>query len=182
MDSKSSFYSEQSGAHGTDEIGALQPSVAILSFSSSDGYAGGRFTSKTLVTESVAHTLKKGQAINIASPTGYAGPSRVLHVLSPTAYIIAKALGPTGATTGARDGLGGLGAWDAFIPMGGDLATGAISTLTYFDQNKQGGRPTAVSYQQGRLYPFPGIIKSIVLTSGNLKLFRAASLNPDGRS
>lgn len=171
---ESVLLSAEAGAHGFDDIGALQASGTINSAAA----AGGRWTGKTIITTAAAHNLKKGGPIIVAGTTNYNGPTRVLRVIDSTRVIINKTFVSSQSGTFSR--MGGESAWSAFMPMGADLLAADITTLTFFDSN-QGGSQTVQVYSQDRIYYFPAIIKTIQLASGNVRLFRHATLNPGGR-
>lgn len=194
MSSQAKFHSILSADKGVDDIGAAQPSGAIQgSTGSISGYTGAnnRIASTNLagklavyVGATGAALLKKGEAIRLAnSDASHTGLTRVLRVVG--SYIIVNKDFSSGATapTGMWFRDGGEGAWDAFSPMNDDLTGADISALTFWDTRKQGAGSTAgVDYLEGVIYSFPGVIKSIQLGAGNIRLFRAASLRPDGKN
>ncbi len=163
----------EGAAHGFDDIGALQASGTITAAAA----AGGRWTGKTIVTIT-AHGLKKGAPIIVAGTTSYNGPTRVLRVIDANRVVINKTFVANESGTFSR--MGGESAWSAFMPIGADLLAANITTLTFFD-SVQGGSQTVQAYSQDRIYYFPGIIKQIQLSAGNVRLFRHANLNPGGR-
>lgn len=168
-----------SAAHGFDDVGIDQPSGAITGAADATGYAGRRFPSKVMFTVSGATAPEKGQPFNITG-NSYAGLTRVLHKVSATRVIVDKAFGATGVT-GSWDMKGGQSAWVGMMPIGADLATSSINTLTFWDEGVQTGTEKAVPYTKDKVYMFPGVIKTILLaTSGNVRLFRHGTLKPDG--
>jgi hypothetical protein len=99
-------------------------------------------------------------------------------VISTTKAVVNKTFGATEA--GTFNLLGGKGAWAAFKPIGADLAASSITTLSFHRANEQSGTQDLDTYTQNQMYYFPGIIKEIVLSAGNIRLYRHASLNVDG--
>jgi hypothetical protein len=164
-----------SGSHGFDDIGALQATGTV----SSAANAGGRFAGKAALTMSAPHGLKVGMPINIAGTTDYNGVTRVLKVISSTRIVINKAY--VSSQAGTWNLLGGDSAWVAFMPVGADLPAASISALTLWYPNAQGGSQLVGTYTKDVMYMFPGIIKTILLTSGNIRLFRHSTLNPGGK-
>lgn len=185
MDSKGKFYGMVTADKGTDDIGLAQPSGPISGYTAAASRTGrsdwnGKLA--ILVEGTGAAQLKDGQPIRIANTdTAHTGLTRVLKVL-PTSVIVNKDFS-SGATapTGKWFVDGGANAWDAFAPLSADL-TGANVTMTFWDTNKQGGSPTAVNYEQGKVYVFPGVIKTIqIATAGDIRLIRSATTRPWGK-
>lgn len=164
----------EAAAHGFDDIGDLQGSGVV----STAAQAGGRWSGKTILTMSAAHNLKHGAAIVIAGTTSYNGPTRVLRVIDATSVVVNKAY--VASEAGTWNALGGESAWSAFMPVGGDLLASYITTLTFYDDAAQGGQQNEQAYTMDRVYYFPGIIKQIQLSAGNVRLIRHSNLNPGG--
>jgi hypothetical protein len=178
---EAALLSAAAGSHGFDDIGFAQPSGVISSVAISAGHAGGRYEGKAIVTTSAPHGLSKGQAINITGTTDYDGVNRVLHVVSTTRFILNKTFTITKA--GAWDSKGGDSAWVAFMPIGADVPAASFSALTFHYPNEQSGDEKAVPYTKDKMYFFPGIIKTILLiTAGNIRLYRHSDLNPGGKN
>lgn len=177
MGSQDKFYSVSASDKGTDDIGIAGLTGTVTGAWSA---ASGRWAGKAVMTDT-AHGLRKGSPINIAGTTNYNGTTRVLYVIDANRVVINKpfvAEGVAGTWTQA----GGEGAWDAFIPMGADLAAANL-TITFWDNDRQGGGQALVNYTKDVVYRFPGVIKTILIaTAGNVKLIRAASLRPFGKS
>ena len=170
---EANLISTESAAHGFDDIGALQSSGVV----SAAAAAGGRWAGKAMLTMA-AHGRKKGAGIVIAGTTSYNGPTRVLRVVDANRVIINKAFVAT--ESGTWNALGGESAWSAFMPIGGDLPAINITTLTFYKNDLQGHAQNVQAYTKDQIYYFPGIIKQIQLSAGNVRLFRHANLNPGG--
>lgn len=182
MGSKDKYFSQLAADKGTDDIGIAGITGTVTGAWSA---AGGRWAGKAVMTDT-AHGLRKGSPIFISGTTNYNGVSRVLYVIDANRVVINKpfvAEGIAGTWTQA----GGEGAWDAFIPLGADL-TAANVAMTFWDQNLQGGGSGSggvalTNYTKDVIYKFPGIIKTIVIsTAGNVKLIRSATLRPFGKN
>lgn len=175
MGSKDKFYGIVSAAHGVDTIGTDQATGTISAVAK---YGAGKWAKYAMVTEASAHNLTKGQQVNIGGTTDYDGPTIVIAIVGTTKYVIKKAF--TITKTGTRDGLVGDGNWDAMMPIGGDLAAANVS-IDFWQPNLEGGDDVDEVFTQDKIYVFPGGIKKITIaTSGNVKLYRAASIRPGG--
>lgn len=160
-------------SHGFDDIGFAQPTGAIVEVSK---YNTGKWAKYAKVGSNAAHNLTKGQPVNISGTTDYDGPTRVLEVVGPTAYVIKK--GFTVTRTGSWDVKQAKGNWDGLMAIGGG-ASGANMTLEFHDPDQQGGNELSTDFQQDVLHVFPGGIKKISLaTAGNIRLIRGASDKP----
>ena len=167
MSSKSNYLSSRVGSHGYDDIGALQLTGAIASVANHKG--------KALITDT-AHGLIKGSPIVIAGTTSYNGPQRVIRTYGLDKFLIDAPY--VASETGTWAQTGGKGAWIGFIPMDADLAVDVMTTLTFFHPSKNTGDMTQPKYVVGQLYMFPGVIRTIAISAGNLRLVRNATLNP----
>lgn len=178
MNSKSAYFSSRTASHGFDDIGFEQASGSFTSVTEAGGHAGGRYSGKAII-ESEAHGLKAGQPINITNTTDYNGLTRVLHVIDVDNFIIDKDYVESGDEEGDWDITGGQSAWDSFMPLD-DLPIGAITTLTFWKTKEQTGDEKLSGYEKGKLYHFPGIIKTILLAQEGVtvRLFRHATNNP----
>lgn len=182
MGSKDKFYSIQSADKGTDDIGFSQASGAISAIADAKT-AHGRWAGKLMLTTTSTAALQKGQPINITNlDAGHNGLTRVLAIVSATRFIVNIPFNVSLVDgTGNWDVRGGAGAWDAFMPMV-DIPPANLPTITFWDQQKQGGEENKTTYKAGVLYPFPGVIKTILLaTAGDIRLVRSATLRPQGR-
>ncbi len=160
--------------HGFDDIGFAQPTGAISEVSK---YKTGKWAKYAVVASSAAHNLTKGQPINITGTTDYDGPTRVIEVLGPTAFVIKR--GFTITRTGSWDVKQAVGNWDGLMAIGGG-ASGANMTLQFHDPNAQGGKELSTDFNQDVLHIFPGGIKKITLaTAGNIRLIRGATDRPN---
>lgn len=182
MGSKDKFFSITSADKGTDDIGLLQASGTISAIGDAKT-ASGRWSGKLLLTINSSAKLLKGQPINITNlDADHNGLTRVLAVVSATKIIVNKTYVSSDVdATGNWDVLGGASAWDAMMPIGANL-TAANIILTFWDPNKEGGEDTLSDFLSGKVYVFPGIIKTaLIATAGNVRLFRAATLRPFGK-
>lgn len=198
MGSKDKVLSILSADKGVDDIGLAQPSGAIQGETGSiSGYTGANYKTgrsdwqgklAIYVGATGAALLKKGEAIRLAnSDPEHTGLTRVLSIVGSYAIVNIDFAGATGTGGTAPTGMwfkdGGAGAWDAFMPVNDDLTGANIASITFWDTKKQGaGATAAVDYLEGHVYAFPGIIKSIQLSAGNIRLFRAATLRPEGKN
>jgi len=159
--------------HGFDDIGFAQPTGAIVEVSR---YKTGKWAKYAVVGSNAAHNLTKGQPLNITGTTDYDGPTRVLEVVGPTAFVIKR--GFTVTRTGSWDMKQAKGNWDGLIAIGGG-ASGANMTLEFHNPNQQGGNELATDFLQDVLHVFPGGIKKITLaTAGNIRLIRGGTDKP----
>jgi hypothetical protein len=180
MGSKNKFYGVESADHGFDDVGIAQPSGSISAATSATPY-GPRFAGKTKITIGSTTLLRNRMPVRIASTDdGLSGKTSILKVLGATQVIINKAYQTPTTGTGTWLVDGGEGSWDAMMPIGGNI-TGSNLTMTFWDTNKQGSDENAVDYESGKIYVFPAGIKTILITStGNVRLFRSATLRPNG--
>ena len=185
MGSKNKYFGVESADHGFDDIGVAQPSGSFSGATLATKW-GPRFAGKTqIVLGTTAGLLRTGQSLNLTSTDGYlTAQTRILKVLPGATQVIVNRTWqtPTAGTsgTGTYNVLGGEGAWDGFMPIGGNV-TGANLTLTFWEPNQQGSDENAVDYFEGKKYYFPGTIKTaLIASSGNIRLFRSASLRPRG--
>ncbi len=176
MGSKDKYFGINTLSHGFDDVGLAQPSGGITSFGMFGG--NGKWAKYAMVTASAAHNLVKGQAINITGSTDYDGPTRVIHIVSSTIFVIKRGFTKVGPT-GSWDVKGGDSNWDAFMPIGANVSGAALS-MTYWRPDMQGGTETGVDFTQDKVYVFPGGIKRVAVPTGNIRLFRAASVRPGG--
>lgn len=185
MGSKDKFFSITTADKGFDDIGFAQPSGSV-SAATAATMEGPLFSGKLRLTIDSNALLRKGQAIRIASignaTSPHTGLTRVLKLIGTTAVVVNLTYdtAQTADGTGTWFVDGGKGAWDAFMPIGADISAANL-TVTFHKPNRQGSDENAVDYLSGKLYPFPGTIKTIQLTTaGNLRLYRSASLKPGG--
>lgn len=182
MGSKDKFFGLAVAQHGFDDIGAAQPSGSISG--ATNGISSGpRYAGKLRLTVDTTAMLKKGQAIRLSSNgTGHSGPTRILGILGATAMVVNTTFDNTvEKATGVWSVDGGAGAWDGFMPIGANMSAADL-TVTFWDPAAQGSDENAVDYIHGKVYPFPGVIKTIRAASGNLRLYRSATLRPGGRT
>jgi len=152
--------------HGHVDIGALQLSGTI---SAAATYGGG---AQTLLTLNTVAGLSVNQPIQIAGTTDYDGVF-VIRKIVGSAIVIDVAFNVT--RVGTFNLQAAVGAFKGFIPMSADLAANSITEITYHDSSAQKGDPKVMAYVVGEYYPFPGIIKKIVLNLGNIRLMRYSS-------
>lgn len=169
--------STEAASHGFDDIGALQTGNTITATAE---VLSGRWTGKAMFTTNTAHGFKKGQPISISGSTSYNKRTRILKVVSTTKFI-ANLDYTTADNAGTISLLGGRGAWVAMMPIGAALTAAEITTFTFHRSNGQTGTQDIGDYSQDQLYHFPQVIKEIQISSGNVRLFRAASMNIDGK-
>lgn len=182
MSSRDKFYGVRSADKGFDDVGVSQPTGSFSGATLATQF-GARYAGKTKIAlGSTAYTLRPRQPINLTANDSYlTGLTSVLKVLGPTQVIVNKTF-TSGATsgTGSFDTLGGEGSWDAFQPIGADLNATGMSNITFWKTGQQGSNEKAVSYTKDQIYHFPNGIKTMVLISTNVRLFRAATLRPAG--
>jgi len=180
MSSIDKVYGIGAAAHGFDDVGFAQPSGAISGATSATPY-GPRFAGKTKLTIASTTLLRNRMPVRISSTDdGISGKTSILKVIGPTQIIINKTYQTPTTGTGTYLIDGGEGSWDAMMPMGAGVS-GANLTLTFWETNKQGSDENAVDYDQGKIYVFPAGVKTILITTaGNVRLFRSATLRPDG--
>jgi len=159
--------------HGFDDLGFAQATGTINSVRK---YNTGKWAKYALVESAATHGLAKGQPINITGTTDYDGPTRVVDVPGPTAFVIKRAFSVT--KTGNWDLRAGLGNWDGLMAIGADM-TAANIALEYHNPDPQGGNELSTALTKDKVYPIPGGIKKCTITTaGNVRLIRAASTNP----
>jgi len=183
MGSKDKFFSLTAADKGTDDVGIAQATGTVSAVSDAKSISG-KWSGYTAITVNSVTGLTKGMPINLTNLDAWLnGLHHIKDIVVASNQIILEIAyqAPTDVT-GNWDITGGLGAWDGFMAMGADL-TAANVALTYWDPNRQGGNETLENFLQGKLYVFPGIIKSIAITTaGNVRLFRAATLRPFGKN
>lgn len=176
MGSKEKYFSINSGGHGWDDLGFAQPTAPISSVARYG--AQGKYLECALVTEGAAHGLVDGQAINIVGTTFYDGPTRVVHVINTTQYVIERAFVTT--ATGERNSKGADGNYEAIMPLGADMAAADI-TITFWDPKQAAGLDSPIALTKDKVYPVPAGIKTIAMvTAGNIRAFRGATRRPMG--
>ena len=172
MGSQDKYFGVRSAQHGFDDVGFAQPTGTI---NSARQYKTGKWSKYALMESAAAHGLTKGQAINISNTTDYDGPTRVVDVPGPTAFVIKRAFSVT--KTGNWDLRTVEGNWDGLMPL--DNATGSTNiTFEFWKPGMGGGLQPAVALTKDVVYPLPGLKKVTIASSGNLRLFRAASVRP----
>lgn len=188
MSSIDKVYRIGGAAGGFDDIGSAQPSGSISGATLATKW-GPRFAGKTQLvisatggTFSVARTSR--MPINIISNDSWlTGLSSILKVIGATQVIVNKAFQTGSGGTGTYNLMGGEGAWDAFMPMSGGMSGSNMPTFTFWDPSKQAMDENNVDYEQGKIYPFPAGIKTILISStGNIRLFRSSTLRPNGQT
>lgn len=182
MGSKDKFFSVTSADKGTDDVGIAQSSGTVSAVSDAKTISG-RFSGKTAITVDAVTALVKGMPIHLAGLDSWLnGNHQIQDIVVATKQVILEITyqAPTDVS-GTWDLAGGAGAWDAMMPIGGDL-TAANVALTYWDANREGGNELLSNFLSGKVYMFPGIIKTILITTaGNVRLFRAATKRPFGK-
>lgn len=179
MGSRDKFYSIVSAEHGIDDVGLSQPTGAVNSVEDA-GNAYPRYAGKLLMNIVTAATpLRAGMAIRtISLVSAHTALSRILKVLNNNKLIvnIPFVTGSTAGTTGNWAMDGGANNWDALMPMGSDIPAGNVA-MTYFEGGYQGAfGGTGGTYIAGKIYPFPGGIKTVQVSgAGNVRLFRGAT-------
>jgi len=188
MSSKDKYFNINTAEHGFDDIGSAQPSGSIEGATLATKW-GPRFAGKTqLVISATGGTFKSTRnsrsPINIISnDTWLTGLSSILKVIGATQIIVNKSFQTGSGGTGTYNLMGGEGAWDAFMPIGGTVSGSNLPTLTFWDSSRQSMDENNVDYQQGVIYPFPAGIKTILISStGNVRLIRSATLRPKGQA
>jgi hypothetical protein len=173
MSSIDKAFSLSAQPHGFDDIGFAQATGTI---NSARQYKTGKWAKYALLESAAAHGLTKGQAINIINTTDYDGPTRVVDVSGPTAFVIKRAFSVT--KTGNWDLRTAEGNWDGIQPLG-DNATGSTNiTFEFWKPGMEAGLQPAVAMTKDVIYPMPGLKKVTINSSGNLRLIRAASVRP----
>lgn len=186
MGSKDKYFASRSATHGFDDVGIAQPAGTITAIGNSN-LAHGHWVGKLMLTVGDNTLLRVGQAIRtIGLDSGHTGLTRILAIPKKandgTGKIIVNItynpLLVDGTGTWAVDG--GASAWDTLTPIGADL-TGANLAITFWFPDRQGSVEAAVNYKQDILYQFPGIIKTIqISTGGNVRLTRSSTVRPNG--
>jgi len=188
MGSRDKFYGIQSAEHGFDDIGSAQPSGSISGATLATKW-GPRFAGKTqLVISATGGTFSSIRTsrspINIISNDVWLnGQSSILKILGATQVIVNKAFQTGSGGTGTYNLMGGEGSWDAFMPIGATVSGSNLPTLAFWNPNKQTFDENNTDYEQGKIYPFPAGIKTILISStGNIRLFRSSTLRPNGQA
>lgn len=181
MGSKDKFFSVTSADKGTDDVGIAQSSGTV-SAAADAKTASGRWSGKTLLTVNSTAGLSAGMPINLTNLDAWLNyKTTILAVVSSTQLIVAVPFQTATDVTGNWDITAGGGAWDALMPMGADLPAANLA-LTFWDPSREGGNEIPTTLLQGKMYMFPGVIKTIAITTaGNVKLFRAATRRPFGK-
>lgn len=109
--------------------------------------------------------------------TGADGLHPIIKVIDATHYVIDVTFDAT--FSGTWTSLGAKGFFVGFMPMTA-IAAGEITSITYLDVDETShvGDPTKTAYVAGIFYPFPGGIDEIVLSAGDLRLFRYSNNKP----
>jgi len=187
MGSKDKFFGITSADKGVDDVGIAQASGTISAIGSSKT-AHGRWVDRLMLTVNDNTALLKGQPIRITNlDSGHNGLTRILAIPKSasdgTGTVIVNILYNPALVdaTGNWDVTGGAGAWDAIMADGADVTIANLA-LTYWDPAKQGGNELTENLLSGKIYVFPGIIKTIqITTAGNVRLTRSATLRPWGK-
>jgi len=185
MGSKDKYFGVNTADHGFDDIGTAQPTGSFSGATLATQF-GPRFAGKTKIVITPTSALKTGQTVNLTSTDAYlSAKTTVLKVLEGGTQVIVNRTWqtPTAGTagTGTYDTLGGEGAWDAFMPIGtGVNATGVA--MTFWKSGAQGSNEDAAVgvFSQDKVYHFPDTIKTILISTGNIRLFRSATRRPGG--
>lgn len=188
MSSIDKVYGIGAAAHGFDDIGSAQPSGSISGATLATKW-GPRFAGKTqLVISATGGTFSSTRTsrspINIISNDVWLnGLSSILKVIGATQVIVNKAFQTGSGGTGTYNLMGGEGAWDAFMPLSDALPGASLPTFTFWDSSKQSMDENNVDYEEGKIYPFPAGIKTILISAtGNIRLFRSSTLRPNGQA
>ncbi len=172
MSSIDKAFSLSAQPHGFDDIGFAQATGTI---NSARQYKSGKWAKYALLESAASHGLTKGQAINISGTTDYDGPTRVVDVTGPTAFVIKRAFSVT--KTGEWDLRTAEGNWDGIMPLSN--TTGATNaSFEFWKPGEAAGLQPAVALSIDQIYPMPGLKKVTLNSSGNLRLIRAASTRP----
>jgi len=165
------FYNVAFGNYGQQDIGVAQLGGNVSS--AAEHKDGVLF----VITNATARPPRVGESLYIAGTTNYNGAQRIVRRYSDTEVVCDTTWVDDQSGTWTR--LGATGRFLGFIPMT-TLNAADITTLTLEQEDSHGGDPLVVIYQAGLFYPFPGIITDILLSAGNVRLFRAGSgTNPD---
>jgi hypothetical protein len=182
MGSKDKFFSVTSADKGTDDVGIAQSSGTVSAVSDAKTISG-IWAGKTAITVDSVAALVKGMPIHLLLLDSWLnGNHHIKDIVVATKQVILEIAyqAPTDVT-GTWDLAGGSGAWDAMMPIGGDL-TAANVAMTFWDPNREGGNELTQNFLSGKIYMFPGVIKTILITTaGNVRLFRAATRRPWGK-
>lgn len=173
MGSREKYFGVQSADHGFDDIGWAQPTGTINSVAK---YNVGQYWKYALVTANAAHNLTKGMRINITGSTDYDGPTRIVAVPSSTTFVIKR--GFTVTKTGNWDLRTVEGNWDAIQPIGANVTGATNIAYEFWKPDMEGGNEALPNLTIDKLYPMPGLKKVTLNSSGNLRLYRAASTKP----
>lgn len=182
MGSRDKFYSVTTADKGTDDAGLAAPSGTVSAVADAKTVSG-RWAGKTVITVDSVALLTKGMPINLTNLDAWLNyKTTILDIIVVSKQVIvAVPFQAATDVTGNWDISAGAGAWDAFMPMGADL-TAANIALTYWDPNREGGNELAANFLQGKMYMFPGIIKTFAITTaGNIRLFRYPTRRPWGK-
>lgn len=135
---------------------------------------GGNAT--TLVSSNGTRLAVSG-ALFTGGLDGANGLYPIIKVVDATHYVIDLAFAAIGA--GTWTSLGAKGFFVGFMPMTA-LAAGEITSITFLDVDETShvGDPTRTAYLAGVFYPFPGGIDEIILSAGNIRLFRYSNNKP----
>jgi hypothetical protein len=179
MGSRDKFYGIQSADHGFDDIGSAQPSGSISGATLATKW-GPRFAGKTeLIISATGGTFSSARTsrspINIISNDVWLnGQSSILKVLGATHIIVNKAF---------QTGSGGTGTYNLMGGEGAPVSGSNLPTFTFWDPSEQAMEENNVDYEQGKIYPFPAGIKTILIsTTGNIRLIRSSTLRPKGQA
>jgi hypothetical protein len=186
MSSIDKVYGIGAAAHGFDDIGSSQPSGSISGATLATKW-GPRFAGKTqLVISATGGTFSSTRTSRmpihiISNDVWLNGPSSIMKVIGATQVIVNKSFQTGSGGTGTYNLMGGEGAWDAFMPINGTVSGSNLPTFTFWEPSKQAMDENNTDYEQGKIYPFPAGIKTILISStGNLRLFRSSTLRPNG--
>lgn len=176
---EAAFHSLSLATHGQVDIGALQATGVVSAAATKDVVVNGKnLTARTNLTITVVGTAPKvGHTLRIAGTTNYNGNHPIIEVIDATHYVIDVTF--VSDQSGTWTSLGAKGFFVGFIPMT-DIAAGEITSITYLkpEETSHVGDPTKVAYIAGVYYPFPGGIDEIVLSAGNIRLFRYSNNKP----
>ncbi len=174
---ESAFYNLSLGNYGQVDIGALQATGVVSAAATYTGIGtnGKQIVGKTNLTITVAGSpVKVGQTLATSGTTNYNGNHPIIKVISPTNVVIDVDF--VSNQSGTWTSLGAKGFFVGFMPMT-SIAEGDITSMTFHD-DMHIGDPTPLAYIAGIFYPFPGGIDEIVLSAGNIRLFRYSNNKP----
>lgn len=186
MGSKEKFFSITSAEHGTDNLGLAQPTGNITAIGDAKNISS-KWAGKLAITVNTILNLSKGMPIRIYNlDSGHNGLTYIKEIVTlsgPVYKIITNIPYNNSLVDGTGNFAidGGAGSWDAFMPIGADLPAANVA-FTLWDSDRQGGNESASNYTQNKVYVFPGVIKTIqISTAGNVVLFRSATRMPWGK-